>query len=104
MPGSGTHKRVSQPATCGYHFLALFLVGAIAAPGIQVKRVLQRWALDSVCTQSRLVETAMWRCKAIIGGFMRSHTKPSQKADVKPASAILNRMTQLGMPEGYCIS
>ena len=62
----------------------------------------RRWAHESGYTRRSLVETAMSRYKAIIGGSMRSRTMPSQKTEVTLACAILNRMTQLGMPEGYC--
>ena len=62
----------------------------------------RRWAHDSGYTRRSLVETAMWRYKAIISGSMRSRTMPSQKKEAALACAILNRMTQLGMPDGFC--
>ncbi len=64
----------------------------------------RRWAHDSGYTRRSLVETAMWRYKAIIGGSMRSRTMASQKTEAALACTILNRMTQLGMPDGYCIA
>ena len=64
----------------------------------------RRWAHDSGYTRRSLVETAMWRYKAIVGGWMRSRAMPSQKTEANLACAILNRMTQLGIPDGYCIS
>ena len=35
---------------------------------------------------------------------MRSRTIASQKTEAALACAILNRMTQLGMPDGYCMA
>ncbi len=64
----------------------------------------RRWAHESGYTRRRLVETAMSRYKAIIGGSMRSRTMPSQKTEAAIACAILNRMTHLGIPDGYCIA
>ena len=64
----------------------------------------RRWAHESGYTKRSLVETAMSRYKAIIGGSMRSRTMPSQKTEAALACAILNRMTHLGMPDGYCIA
>ena len=64
----------------------------------------RRWAHESGCTRRSLVETTMSRYKAIIGGSMRSRTMPSQKTEAALACATLNRMTHLGMPEGYCIA
>ena len=45
----------------------------------------------------------MSRYKAIIGGAMRSRTMASQRIEVTLACTILNRITHLGMPDGYCI-
>lgn len=64
----------------------------------------RRWAHESGYTRRSLVETAMSRYKAIIGGSMRSRTMLSQKVEAAIACAILNRMTLLGMPDGYCIA
>jgi hypothetical protein len=41
----------------------------------------RRWAHDSGYTRRSLVETAMWRYKAIIGGSMRSRTMASVAED-----------------------
>jgi hypothetical protein len=45
-----------------------------------------------------LAETAIFRCKAIIGRSLRARTLPSQKTEARVACAVLNRMTRLGMP------
>jgi hypothetical protein len=62
----------------------------------------RRWAQDSCYTRRSLVEMAMWRYKSIIGGSMRSRTVASKKTEAALACAILNRMTQQGMPDSYC--
>ncbi|MGI9286395.1 MAG: IS5 family transposase, partial [Pseudomonadales bacterium] len=64
----------------------------------------RQWEHDSGYTRRSLVETAMSRYKAIIGGSMRSRTMLSQKTEAVLACAVLNRMTQLGMPDGNCIA
>jgi hypothetical protein len=45
-----------------------------------------------------LVETAMFRYKVLIGPTLRARTLPAQKSEVRMACAVMNRMTQLGMP------
>ena len=64
----------------------------------------RQWAHESGYTRRSLVETAMSRYKAIICGSMRSRTMPSQKTEAAIACAILNRMTHLEMPDGYCMA
>ena len=64
----------------------------------------RQWAHESGYTRHSLVEAAISRYKAIIGGSMRSRTMSSQKTEVALACAILNKMTHLGMPDGYCIT
>ena len=64
----------------------------------------RRWQHESGYTRRSLVETAMSRYKAIFGGSMRSRTMPTQNVEATLACAIMNRMTQLGMPDGYCIA
>ena len=63
----------------------------------------RRWEQESGYTRRSLVETTMSRYKAIFGGSMLSRTMASQKVEATLACAIMNRMTQLGMPGGYCI-
>ena len=43
-------------------------------------------------------ETAMFRCKAIIGSNLRARTLPAQRTETKVGCAMLNQMTSLGMP------
>ena len=45
-----------------------------------------------------LVETAMFRYKTLIGSRLRARTFATQKGEARIACAVLNRMTQLGMP------
>ena len=45
-----------------------------------------------------LVETAMFRYKTLIGPRLRARTLATQKVEAKMACAVINRMTQLGMP------
>lgn len=64
----------------------------------------RRWAHDSGYTRRSLVETAMYRYKTIIGASLRSRTMASQRVEATLGCAIMNKMTRLGMPDGYCIS
>jgi hypothetical protein len=45
-----------------------------------------------------LVETAMFRYKTLIGPRLRARTLATQKVEARIACAVINRMTQLGMP------
>src|SRR3954452_17246047 len=45
-----------------------------------------------------LVETAMFRYKTLIGPTLRSRKFAAQKSEARMACAVMNRMTQLGMP------
>jgi hypothetical protein len=45
-----------------------------------------------------LVETAMFRYKTLIGPRLRARTFSNQKSEAQMACAVINRMTQLGMP------
>ncbi len=45
-----------------------------------------------------LVEVAMMRYKVLIGRSLRARTLPAQKAEARAACAVINRMTELGMP------
>ncbi len=51
-----------------------------------------------------MVENSMYRFKTIIGRSMRSRTFDGHRVEVQLASKILNRMTQLGMPESYRVA
>ena len=45
-----------------------------------------------------LGETAVFRCKTIIGRSLRARTVPAQKTEARVACSVLNRMTRLSMP------
>ena len=45
-----------------------------------------------------LVETAMFRYKALIGPTLRARTLTAQKTEARVACSVLNRRTQLGRP------
>lgn len=63
----------------------------------------KRWEHESGSTPRSLVETVISRYKAIIGS-MRSRIMPSQMTETALACDTLNNMTQLEMPDGYCIA
>ena len=64
----------------------------------------RRWQRESGYTRRRLVETAIYRYKTIIGRRLRSRTMASQGTEISIACAILNNMAQLGMPDSYCVA
>jgi hypothetical protein len=45
-----------------------------------------------------LVETAMFRYKALIGPTLRSRKFAAQQVEARVACSVINRMTELGMP------
>ena len=51
-----------------------------------------------------LVETALFRFKQIIGRVLRSRERSRQRTEARLGCQILNRMTQLGMPESYAVA
>ena len=71
----------------------------------QIDRVGRRcWQRESGYSRRSLVETAMSRFKNEFGGTLRSRTMRSQLAETRIACSILNTMTKLGMPDGYCVA
>jgi hypothetical protein len=56
------------------------------------------WQRRSGYNRRSLVETAVYRYKAIIGRRLHTRTLPNQRTEVKIGCNILNRMTSLGMP------
>ena len=57
------------------------------------------WRALSGCTRQSIAENTMFRFKQLFGGqlWARRHATPRAEALVK--CVVLNRMTQLGMPE-----
>jgi len=49
-------------------------------------------------------ETAMFRYKAIVGSGLRARTLSAQKTETKIGCSVLNRMTELGMPESQRVA
>lgn len=45
-----------------------------------------------------LVETAMFRYKTLIGPWLRARALAAQKTEARIGCAVINRVTQLGMP------
>jgi len=71
----------------------------------QIYRVgLRRWRKESGYTRRSLVETAVSRFKNEFGSTLRSRTIRSQVTEIRIDCSILNTMTKLGMPDGYCVS
>jgi len=71
----------------------------------QIDRVgLLSWRKDSGYSRRSLVETAVSRFKNEFGGTLRSRTMRSQVTEIRIACSILNAMTKLGMPDGYCVA
>jgi len=58
-----------------------------------------KWQKDTGYNKRSLVETAMFRYKVLIGGFLRSSKFKNQITEAKIGIAILNKMTDLGMPK-----
>ncbi|MEA3459399.1 MAG: IS5/IS1182 family transposase, partial [Chloroflexota bacterium] len=51
--------------------------------------------------QRSLAETAIFRFKTILGDHLCSRAMPQQMTEAWIKCAVLNRMTQLGMPDSY---
>ena len=61
----------------------------------------REWHKRSGYNGRAMVENTVYRYKSIIGRSMRSRTMEGQRMKVLVACRILNRMTELGMPESY---
>jgi IS5 family transposase len=57
------------------------------------------WKKSSDHHRRSLVETHMFRLKAILGGTLRGRSFVNQKAEAKIMANILNKMAHLGMPK-----
>jgi hypothetical protein len=64
----------------------------------------REWHKSSGYSKRAMVENAVFRYKTIIGRSMRSRTMEGQRMEVLLACRILNRMTQLGMPDSYRVA
>jgi transposase len=56
------------------------------------------WQRATGYDRRSLAETAMFRYKTLIGRRLRARSLPGQKAEARMGCAVINRMTQLGMP------
>jgi hypothetical protein len=56
------------------------------------------WQRRSGHNRRSLVETAVYRYKAIIGRRLQARTLPTQRTEAKIGCNVLNRMTSFGMP------
>ena len=61
----------------------------------------RKWGATSGYNQRSLVENTFSRYKRIIGPNMRSRRLATQRVEAQIGVKILNRMTALGMPDGY---
>jgi IS5 family transposase len=61
------------------------------------------WFKRSGFTERSMVENAVFRYKAIIGLEMRARTLARQRVEHRIGCEILNKMTDLGMPDAYCV-
>ena len=64
----------------------------------------REWHKSSGYSGRAMVENAAFRYKTIMGRRMRSRTMKGQRMEVLLACRILNRMTQLGMPDSYRVA
>jgi hypothetical protein len=56
------------------------------------------WQRRSGYNRRSLVETAMYRYKAIIGRRLHARNLLNQRTEAKIGCNVINRMTRLGMP------
>lgn len=61
----------------------------------------KRWKQEAAYHQRSLAETTVFRYKTIIGDTLSSRLFESQTTEMKLGAKILNRMSELGMPESY---
>ena len=64
----------------------------------------RKWHTRSGYSTRSLVENTVFRYKTMIGRSIRSRTFDGQRVEVRLASAILNTMTRLGMPDSYRVA
>lgn len=67
------------------------------------KRGRKAWKKHSGYHRRSLVETAMARFKRIVGAQLQARQWKRQQVEVQIGCALLNRFTQLGMPQSYKI-
>ena len=71
---------------------------------MRVKEIGRRqWKKESGTLHQARVENTLFRYKTIIGPGLRARHPEAQEAEAVIACNILNRMTDLGMPESLAI-
>jgi hypothetical protein len=62
-----------------------------------------RWRVLSGCTRQSIAENTMFRFKTLFGGRLWARNLHRQHTETRVKCSVLNRMTQLGMPEAVRI-
>ena len=57
------------------------------------------WRVVSGCTRQSIAENTMFRFKSLFGGRLWARGLDTQRTEAQVKCSVLNRMTQLGMPE-----
>jgi hypothetical protein len=63
----------------------------------------RRWRKESGANQQARAENGMYRFKQILGPRLRSRSEEGQQREAMIGVNILNRMTELGMPESVAV-
>ena len=92
VPRCTAQPSITQEAT-GWRAARNHLLRQIAAQGRTAWRVLSGYTRQSVA------ENTMFRCKQLFGGQLRARNLDGQRTEARIKCSVLNRMTQLGMPE-----
>jgi hypothetical protein len=61
------------------------------------------WRVLSGYTRQSIAENTMFRVKRLFGGRLWARGLATQRTEAVVKCAVLNRMTQLGMPETVCV-
>jgi hypothetical protein len=61
------------------------------------------WRVLSGRTGQSIAENTMFRFKAVFGGRLWAQGLATQRTVARVKCAVLNRMTQLGMPKTMCV-
>jgi len=63
----------------------------------------RRWRKESGANQQARAENGMYRFKQVLGPRLRSRSDEGQRREAMIGVNILNRMTELGMPESVAV-
>ncbi len=63
----------------------------------------RQWWKESGAHRQAWAENGMYRYKRIIGDSLRARRAGAQKREAMIAVSVLNRMTELGMPESVAV-